>query len=163
MIFNYIPEYDWIVASSSYADEFYAPLKTVEQIFTMTVLISLVLFLPLTLWISASITNPLGELMQRFALGAKGDISVRMERISMDEVGTLASYFNTFMERLERSRESLRAEIEVRKKAEAAIRQSEAKYRELVQNANSIIMRVDTHGRITFFNEFAQSFFGYSE
>jgi len=163
VIFNYIPEYDWIVASSSYADEFYAPLKTVEQIFTLTVLISLVLFLPLTLWISASITNPLGELMQRFALGAKGDISVRMERISMDEVGTLARYFNTFMERLERSRESLRAEIEVRKKAEAAIRQSEAKYRELVQNANSIILRVDTHGRITFFNEFAQSFFGYNE
>jgi two-component system, NtrC family, sensor kinase len=163
VIFNYIPEYDWIVASSSYADEFYAPLNTVEQIFILTVLVSLILFLPLTLWISASITNPLRELMQRFALGAKGDISVRMERISMDEVGTLARYFNTFMEQLERSRESLRAEIEVRKKAEAAIRQSEAKYRELVQNANSIILRVDIRGRITFFNEFAQSFFGFSE
>jgi PAS domain S-box-containing protein len=163
VIFNYIPEYEWIVASSSYLDEFYAPLRTMEQIFVVTVVLSLLLVLPLTLLISASITNPLRELMARFAKGAKGDISVRMQRVSDDEVGTLARYFNTFMERLEDSRDSLRAEIEVRRKAESAIRQSEAKYRELVQNANSIILRVDTRGRITFFNEFAQSFFGYRE
>ena len=40
---------------------------------------------------------------------------------------------------------------------------SEKKYRELVQNANSIILRIDTEGRIIFFNEFAQRFFGYAE
>lgn len=44
-----------------------------------------------------------------------------------------------------------------------ALQASEAKYRELVENANSIILRLDTEGRITFFNEFAQSFFGYRE
>jgi PAS domain S-box-containing protein len=35
-------------------------------------------------------------------------------------------------------------------------------YREMVENANSIILRVDIQGRILFFNEFAQRFFGYS-
>ena len=40
---------------------------------------------------------------------------------------------------------------------------SEKKYRELVQNANSIILRIDTDGKIIFFNEFAQRFFGYTE
>jgi len=40
---------------------------------------------------------------------------------------------------------------------------SEAKYRELVENAQSIILKVDTEGRITFFNEYAQQFFGYAE
>ncbi len=44
-----------------------------------------------------------------------------------------------------------------------ALARSEAKYRELVENANSIIMRLDPQGRITFFNEFAQIFFGYTE
>jgi len=43
------------------------------------------------------------------------------------------------------------------------IQESEKKYRELVENANSIIMRRDINGKITFFNEFAQKFFGYSE
>ncbi len=54
-------------------------------------------------------------------------------------------------------------DITARNAAEEALRRSEAKYRELVQNANSMIIRFDTHGRITFFNEYAQEFFGYSE
>jgi PAS domain-containing protein len=36
------------------------------------------------------------------------------------------------------------------------LQESEKKYRELVENANSIIMRRDVKGNITFFNEFAQ-------
>ena len=49
------------------------------------------------------------------------------------------------------------------RQAERELRENEAKYRELVENANSIILRFDTTGRITFFNEFAQMFFGYRE
>lgn len=55
---------------------------------------------------------------------------------------------------------SLRLVVE---RAIKALAISEAKYRELVENASSIIVRTDTLGNITFFNEFAQSFFGYSE
>ncbi|MCX2834421.1 hybrid sensor histidine kinase/response regulator [Microbulbifer thermotolerans] len=44
-----------------------------------------------------------------------------------------------------------------------ALRKSEERYRELVEHANSIIMRWDKNGIITFFNEYAQQFFGYSE
>ncbi|MEN6473547.1 MAG: response regulator [Syntrophaceae bacterium] len=42
------------------------------------------------------------------------------------------------------------------------LHESETKYRELVENANSIILRMDPSGVVTFFNEFAQTFFGYS-
>jgi PAS domain S-box-containing protein len=163
VIFNYIPEYEWIVASSSFLEEFYAPLRTISHLILATVVISFILVLPLTSRISSSITNPLQELMARFASGAKGDISVRLKPRSRDEVGMLANYFNTFMEQLEAYSESLKTEIADRKKAEAAIRKSEAKYRELVENANSIILRMTPQGLITFFNEFAQHFFGYAE
>ena len=50
------------------------------------------------------------------------------------------------------------AELEMR---ESELRTSEAQYRELVENANSIILRRDNQGRISFINEFAQRFFGY--
>jgi len=40
---------------------------------------------------------------------------------------------------------------------------SEARYRELVEDANSIIFRMNTKGEVIFFNEFAQRFFGYTE
>jgi PAS domain S-box-containing protein len=43
------------------------------------------------------------------------------------------------------------------------LQQSETKYRELVETANSIILRLDTNANITFFNEFAQRFLGYTE
>ena len=57
----------------------------------------------------------------------------------------------------------LQDEIEQRQKMQTALIDSELKYRELVENANSIIMRWKADGKITFFNEFAQKFFGFSE
>ena len=52
-------------------------------------------------------------------------------------------------------------DVTARKKSEAALRRSEAKYRELVQNTNSMIIRYDPLGHITFFNEYARQFFGF--
>jgi len=49
-----------------------------------------------------------------------------------------------------------------REKAAVELQQSESKYRELVQNANSAIIRWKRDGTLTFFNEYAQKFFGYS-
>jgi PAS domain S-box-containing protein len=43
------------------------------------------------------------------------------------------------------------------------LQESEKKYRDLVENSNSIIMRRDINGTITFFNEFAQELFGYNK
>ena len=54
-------------------------------------------------------------------------------------------------------------DISDRKQAEEALRQSEAKYRNLVQTANSIIIRFDTQGRIRYLNDYGQTFFGYEE
>jgi PAS domain S-box-containing protein len=49
------------------------------------------------------------------------------------------------------------------RQVENALRESEERYRELVENANSILIRMDKEGNVTFFNEFAQRFFGYGE
>lgn len=56
----------------------------------------------------------------------------------------------------------LRAEIAERNQAEAALQASEAKYRELVENANAIILRLAPDGTVTFFNEVAEKVFGYT-
>jgi PAS domain S-box-containing protein len=66
-------------------------------------------------------------------------------------------------ESLTETNQRLEKEVTEREKAEKAVRESEKKYRELVQYANSIILRFDNEGKITFFNEFAQKFFGYNE
>ena len=40
---------------------------------------------------------------------------------------------------------------------------SENMYKTIVENANSIILLMDTQGKITFINQFGQRFFGYYE
>ena len=57
--------------------------------------------------------------------------------------------------------ESIR-DITERKRDETVLRESERKYQELVENANSIILRWSRDGRIIFLNEFGQRFFGYT-
>ena len=52
--------------------------------------------------------------------------------------------------------------ISERKQAESQLRVSENRYRELVENANSIILRMDSKGTLSFFNEYAQRFFGFT-
>ena len=54
-------------------------------------------------------------------------------------------------------------DITDRHKFQEALKKSEEKYRELVENANSIILKFDDEGKILSMNEFGLKFFGYSE
>jgi PAS domain S-box-containing protein len=64
---------------------------------------------------------------------------------------------------LQKANDLLLQEMRQREVAEEKRRESETKYRDLVENANSIILELDTKGRVTFFNPFAQQFFGFTE
>jgi len=64
---------------------------------------------------------------------------------------------------LQRTNERLTREIEERARAEQMLIERESQYRDLVESANCVILRWLPDGRITFFNRFAQNFFGYSE
>ncbi|MBW4542055.1 MAG: PAS domain S-box protein, partial [Myxacorys chilensis ATA2-1-KO14] len=59
--------------------------------------------------------------------------------------------------------EGVVADISDRKQAEAALRQSEANYRNLLQTANSVIIRYDTQGRIRYINDYGVKLLGYEE
>jgi PAS domain S-box-containing protein len=53
-------------------------------------------------------------------------------------------------------------DISDRKQMAEAVKEAEAKYREVLQNSQSIIIRMDMQGMITFFNSYALTFFDYS-
>jgi PAS domain S-box-containing protein len=54
-------------------------------------------------------------------------------------------------------------DVTERKRIEAALEQSEHKYRELVQGVNSVILQTDVRGNITFVNKYGQELFAYAE
>ncbi|MCP4137588.1 MAG: response regulator [bacterium] len=132
VIFDYIPEFDWIVASSSYLEEFYSPLRTIRNSIIIMSSVTFLLFFLLTLWLSSFITHPLQILRDRFETGGTEDLTMRLEVLSQDEVGQLASYFNEFMKKLENAHKILQGEIVERTRAERELRNYHEHLEELV-------------------------------
>jgi PAS domain S-box-containing protein len=162
VIFNHIPEYEWIVASSSYLEEFYRPLNTVRNLIIATVVVTLLLVLPITFKISGSITDPLRKLTLLFNSLGKGDFTTRMTPQSTDEIGQMADYFNRSMDQLERYHRDLTNEIEVRRKVEEDLRESEARYRSVMEAAPDPIAVYEMNGRVIYLNPAFTRVFGWT-
>lgn len=152
VIFNYIPEYQWTVASYCDLNEFHKPLETIRNFIFSIAIAFLMLLLPITFKISSTITNPLRELMIKFDTAAAGDFTVRMQNESRDEVGQLTVYFNRFMEQLGTYHKSLQDQIQERRVAEEAQRETQEKYFLLMEAAPDPIVTYDMKGNVTYIN-----------
>ena len=75
----------------------------------------------------------------------------------------LANYTETLERKLEEQTQALQQEISDRERTEDALRQSEANYRNLLQTANSVIIRYDPQGRIHYINDYGIKLLGYEE
>ncbi|VUT26017.1 MAG: Bacterioopsin transcriptional activator [Candidatus Methanolliviera sp. GoM_oil] len=80
---------------------------------------------------------------------------------AMDYVVKSSERFEELPWIAERVRQGWEKTIE-QKRAEEDLRESNKRYYELIENVDSIIMRMDPEGKITFFNRFAEELFGYT-
>ena len=161
VIFNHIPEYGWVVASSCYLDELNAPLRTIRNLIVATTLATFLLVLPISYKIGASITNPLQTLMHHFDRMIAGDFSSRMATSSTDEVGQLAAYYNRFADKIEHYRDNLEKQMDQCRKMENALSASETRYRSVMEAAPDPIVVYDMDGRVTYFNPAFTRIFGW--
>ncbi|HEY5790557.1 MAG TPA: ATP-binding protein, partial [Gammaproteobacteria bacterium] len=97
----------------------------------------------------------------------RGELGARARVQGKGELGVLEQGVNRMAAALEQSHQQLEQEVA---RATADLRgslrtlaQQETRYRELVQNAGSIIVQFDLAGTITFWNEFAEQFFGHPQ
>jgi PAS domain S-box-containing protein len=97
------------------------------------------------------------------AVFTQGEASVEADFVTRD--GSIKPYFFTGR-RVEFEGKpclvGVGVDVSARRLAEQRVAESERKYRELVEYANSIILRWNAEGEITFLNEFGQHFFGYT-
>ncbi|MBI9068020.1 MAG: cache domain-containing protein [Salinivirgaceae bacterium] len=160
VIFNYIPEYDWIVASSSYIKEFYEPIMKIWYIILVVFIAVLFFLFSLTAWYSRFISNTLNKLIQGFQKGGEGDFKVRISKTSEDEIGRLSDYFNNFMIKLDTYHSSLQQEMEKRKKASEALKNSERRLVDIINFLPDATFAIDLKGRVTIWNKTAEELTG---
>lgn len=97
VVFEHLPELEWIVASTAYVDDLYKPISKMNNIGILAGVFSLFGGILITFYISSSITKPLGLMVKHFGRGSRGDYSVRMAYDNNDEIGQLSRYFNRFI------------------------------------------------------------------
>jgi len=157
MVFRYLPDFDWIIASTSYTDEIYAPLGKIKWLILGSALLALLLVLPISRILAKSITRPLHRLVRDFERAADGELTLRSGIDTKDEVGLLARQFNMFMGRLQLSRETLEKEVEVREEVEYRHKLFE----KVFESALEGIIITDKGGKIIAVNPAFSSITGY--
>lgn len=105
-----------------------------------------------------SLAGPIETLRQAAGAVAEGDYSHRVPVTSRDEIGVLATSFNTMTQKMEQARADLTLQVEERKNAENALRASEEQYRKLYSDAYVGLYKAcfDDGRIITCNNRFAQ-------
>ncbi len=150
--FCYIPYFDWIVASSSYVDEAFAPLDRLKETFLLIMILACVILAGVSLVVSDSIVQPLSALILRFRKGAQGDFTSKIDETGTDEIGRLASSFNLFMDRITAYQSEITTEISHRKDTENKLNALRNFLIDILDSIPSIIIGLDRDMRVTNWN-----------
>lgn len=97
------PELDWTIGVNSISDEIFAPVASLGRVnliiaIIVVVIAGLVIFV-ITSYMSRSINEVVAGLED--AAEGEGDLTKRLEVASRDEVGSLAKWFNIFVEKIQ--------------------------------------------------------------
>jgi PAS domain S-box-containing protein len=114
-------------------------------------IIVLILFIR---WSKYKILKPILNLAEVTRKITQGDFSQRVKIESRDEIGAMAISFNKMTDELTN-------EISNRKRVEGLLKQSEAKYREIIDTAQDAIISIDKDGIVIVWNKMAEKIFGY--
>lgn len=84
-----IPQMQWILCVNQYESEVYAPVTTLTALVAGATLLAAVLSVVLSLLMSMSITKPVGRILGYLSRLEKGDLTVKPETASTDEIGRI--------------------------------------------------------------------------
>jgi len=154
-----IPEWKWYIGAGVNMDNIETVIHQRRAILHqriknsfLKIISILVAILFISLLIAKFVSNRIKKSFELFSAffskAATESVKIDSAKLTFREFESLAQAANRMLQQ--------------RNQAESALRESERDYRELVQSANSIILRMDTDGKVIFFNDYAQKFFGFS-
>lgn len=137
--------------------EVYARLRRYTIIVGVVLLASSLAALFLSSQLQGVISGPILHLAQTARIVSdKQDYSVRAVGSSRDELGLLTDGFNEMLTQIQRRDMALQ-------EAHALVRESEQRFRSLIETAQDAVVTMDHNGRITLVNHAAERVFGYPE
>jgi PAS domain S-box-containing protein len=127
----------------------YAQIQQTRRALLLLSLVAILGGTSLAIFLAMRISKPIGQLVARVHEFAGGSYDRPLSVHARDEIGYLTDAF-----------EKMRIS---RQRAEAALRESEMRFRSVTQSANDAIIAADSCGNIIFWNQGAQAAFGYAE
>ena len=144
-VFNFLPDFNWIIASSTYTRKAFAPLSEMRTLFFVILVAGIFAIAVVTLMVSTTITRPLTRLIDRFNVNMNHEWQLKpLECRRKDEIGKLESSFNEFIKRLETYKQNLITENTIRKETEIRLQLFE----KVFENANEGITITAPNGQI---------------
>jgi len=133
---------EMVSAASQLAERSRNQIATAQRRAEVFVVVFLVIMavigIAMLMVISRRVLGPITQLQRGAEIIGAGDLDYRTRITSRDETGGLSSAFDRMTENLKAitaSREELETEVAERKQAEEALREAEAKYRSIFDNA----------------------------
>ncbi len=123
-------------------------------------LLALLTSLTLALRLGRQIRTPLQALARTAEAVGAGDLSARALVTSQDEIGTLASTFNAMTGQLRALIDSLEQRVFERRRAEEALRASQRRLQDVVDNSTAVICLKDLEGRYLLVNRRLEEILG---
>ncbi|MCB9135940.1 MAG: PAS domain S-box protein [Anaerolineales bacterium] len=140
----------WIVAFFQPQDAFLSPIEAHERNPLLLLVVLGVAAIVGAFWMGNFLGRPIVQLSQSVAQFTRGNLNARADIDSSDEIGVLARSFNRMAEQvgsllrgLEDRTYDLEKEVFTRKQTEAALRESEARYRSTATLTNDYIYNLN--------------------
>jgi len=144
---------DWLVAvvvpESDFMAEINANSRTTVFLIVFALTIAIAGGIATMRWVSGPVRQ-LAASVQAFAIG---DWKPVVTKGRVAEIGSLALVFNNMARKLAGSMEQLTAEVDQRKRTEETLRESEERYRAVVEDTPVLICRFLSDGKISYVNE----------
>ena len=123
-----------------------------HSFFWVLLSVGVIVLIVLLFTLQTTVLGPLRKLKNHIlSVGENGDLSVRLSLKRKDEIGILAGEFDKMLVKLEKRSSDLeelnkkmQEDIQKRRRAEKALRESEERYRAVVKQASEGIFLIDT-------------------
>ncbi len=126
---RYIEEMDWVVLAEKDISEAFAPIASLRSFAIIMGIVGTTVILIVAIFFAKRITKPITSLALVAGDIANGNLKGIEGIKSRDEIGNLADSFNKMTVNLKKSRDELK--------------QSEERYRDLIENSSEIIYQTD--------------------